>query len=169
MALEVYNGAAWMPIHTIEVYDGAAWQTVTAGWVYDGTTWQQWKSGFGFSACSWAKTAGSCSGGPPSGTCIQEVHRVSWTVVGCVPATHHIDVWQNINGAGYTFKGTNNCSGSYMDITNAHWYLKPAGHQDRYQYKVELQLDSDHSILDTCETSNDCSNFHENCTECTGA
>ena len=165
--LDVYNGTVWLDIPVPKVYDGAAWRTITNGWVSQGaSTWRQWRVGVGVTACGpWTKTAGSCS----APTCTQETHTVPWTVVSCNFSIHHVHVYKSENGGSYLSAGESNC-GSSLVVNIGHYYLKPGGHSDTYDYRVEHHLDSDHSLIGSaCFTGTKSSTSHEACSVCSGA
>ena len=164
--LDVYNGVAWLDVSNPKVYNGAAWQAVTDGWVSQGaSTWGRWRSGIGVTACNWTKTAGSCS----APTCTQETHQVFFTVVGCNPSIHHVHVYQSENGGSYFSKGESNCGASLV-VNIGHYYLKPGGHSDTYDYRVEHHTDSGHTLIGgACFTGTASSTSHESCVVCTGA
>ena len=163
--LEVYNGSVWADVANAKVHNGTAFQAIIAGWVSQGaSTWGQWKVGTGVTVCNWSKNAGSCS----APTCTQETHNVTFTSVGCNFSIHHIHIYQSENGGTYFSKGESNCGSSLLVNIN-HYFLK-FGHTDTYDYKVEMHLDSDHSLLGgSCFTGTASSLRHESCAVCSGA
>ena len=169
--LDVYNGTSWLDVPVPKVYNGSAWQAVTSGWVSQGaSTWAQWKSGVGVISCGpWSKNAGTCTGCPSSCSCSQETHYVPWTVISCNFSIHHVHVYRSENGGSYTSSGESNC-GTSLTVNNGHYYLKPGGHTDTYNYRVEHHLDSDHSLIGSaCFAGLASSFFHEPCSSCSGA
>lgn len=40
MAIQIWNGSAWVNVANVKVYDGAAWDTVDYGKIWDGAAWQ---------------------------------------------------------------------------------------------------------------------------------
>lgn len=163
--LEVYNGVSWNDAFP-KVHNGTAFQAIIAGWVSQGaSTWGQWKAGFGVSSCSWHVNTGTCS----ASTCSpQETHDVVVSLTGCNFSIHHTHIYKSENGGSFFSVGQSECSG-LNGINNNHYFTK-FGHSDYYEYRAEMHLDSDHSLIGSaCYTGETTVLRHESCVVCTGA
>lgn len=145
-----YDGATWREATEIWAYDGATWRNAATVYAYDGATWRLvFTSAPAISACTFTFSGGLCG----SGICkIKEQHTVGLTHTGCIDADHHIDLFQKVDGGSYNqVRGPLVCTttGQVLTYDYARGTIGP---ETTFQYKWEIQLDSDQSVLASCET-----------------
>ena len=161
-----YNGAAWLTTFdgNVKAYDVSTWRTCVKCSAREPSAWRLIHTDDpSVSNCDWTKNAGSCS----APTCTQETHNVTWTVVHCNFSIHHIGVYSSENGGSFGWEEDNECASS-ATVNVGHYQLK-FSHTDSYAYKVEIHLDSDHSVLSSSTSSTKNSIGHERCSVCVGA